>query len=78
MLKNAFTPQRSLEDFDDIYVVMELMNYNLSQVIKQLKLDNKNLSYFTYQMIVAIKYMHRSGIIHRVCFFKFYYSNFNF
>ncbi|KAK6111359.1 Mitogen-activated protein kinase 9 [Brugia pahangi] len=65
LLKNAFTPHKSLEDFDDIYVVMELMNYNLSQVIKQLKLDNKNLSYFTYQMIVAIKYMHRSGIIHR-------------
>ncbi|EFO16810.2 CMGC/MAPK/JNK protein kinase [Loa loa] len=65
LLKNAFTPHQSLDDFDDIYVVMELMNYNLSQVIKQLKLDNKNLSYFTYQMIVAIKYMHRSGIIHR-------------
>ncbi|VDM94852.1 unnamed protein product [Thelazia callipaeda] len=64
-LKDAFTPQDSLVDFDDIYVVMELMNYNLTQIIKQIKLDNKNLSYFTYQMIVAIKYMHRSGIIHR-------------
>ncbi|VBB29482.1 unnamed protein product, partial [Acanthocheilonema viteae] len=34
MLKNAFTPHQSLEDFDDIYVVMELMNYNLSQDLK--------------------------------------------
>lgn len=42
------------------------MNYNLAQVIRQLKLDQQNLSYFTYQLIVAIKYMHRSGIIHRV------------
>uniref|UniRef100_A0A915PZY0 Protein kinase domain-containing protein n=1 Tax=Setaria digitata TaxID=48799 RepID=A0A915PZY0_9BILA len=33
-LKNAFTPQQTLEDFDDIYVVMELMNYNLSQDLK--------------------------------------------
>uniref|UniRef100_A0A915A759 Stress-activated protein kinase JNK n=1 Tax=Parascaris univalens TaxID=6257 RepID=A0A915A759_PARUN len=64
-LKSAFTPQSSLRDFEEIYLVMELMNYNLSQVIRQLKLDHKNLSYFTYQMIVAMKYMHRSGIIHR-------------
>ncbi|VDM37143.1 unnamed protein product [Toxocara canis] len=64
-LKSAFTPQTSLRDFHEIYLVMELMNYNLSQVIRQLKLDHKNLSYFVYQMIVAIKYMHRSGIIHR-------------
>ncbi|KAM3725324.1 GLH-binding kinase [Dirofilaria immitis] len=33
-LKNAFTPQQSLKDFEDIYVVMELMNYNLAQDLK--------------------------------------------
>ncbi|VDN33929.1 unnamed protein product [Gongylonema pulchrum] len=50
-LKSAFTPESSLADFEDIYLVMELMSYNLNQVIRQLKLDNKHLSYFTYQMI---------------------------
>ncbi|VDN52210.1 unnamed protein product, partial [Dracunculus medinensis] len=64
-LESAFTPQHSIIDFEEIYFVMEFMNYNLAQVIRQLKLDQQNLSYFTYQLIVAIKYMHRSGIIHR-------------
>ncbi|VDK46503.1 unnamed protein product [Anisakis simplex] len=64
-LINAFSPQTSLRDFEEIYLVMEYMNFNLAEVIQKLQLDQKNLSYFTYQMIVAMKYMHRSGIIHR-------------
>lgn len=31
-LLNAFTPQRTLEDFQDVYLVMELMDANLCQV----------------------------------------------
>ncbi|CAG0884786.1 unnamed protein product [Cyprideis torosa] len=33
-LLNAFTPQNSLEDFQDVYLVMELMDANLCQVIQ--------------------------------------------
>ena len=32
-LLNAFTPQKSLEEFLDLYIVMELMDANLCQVI---------------------------------------------
>ncbi len=32
-LLNAFTPQKSLEDFLDLYIVMELMDANLCQVV---------------------------------------------
>ncbi|KAI8439099.1 hypothetical protein MSG28_012962 [Choristoneura fumiferana] len=32
-LLNAFTPQKSLEEFQDVYLVMELMDANLCQVI---------------------------------------------
>jgi hypothetical protein len=35
-LLNAFTPQKSLEDFLDLYIVMELMDANLCQVRKRL------------------------------------------
>ncbi len=31
-LLNAFTPQKSLEEFLDLYIVMELMDANLCQV----------------------------------------------
>ena len=32
-LLNAFTPQKCLEEFLDLYIVMELMDANLCQVI---------------------------------------------
>lgn len=65
-LLNAFTPQRSLEDFQDVYLVMELMDANLCQVI-QMDLDHERMSYLLYQMLCGIKHLHSAGIIHRVC-----------
>lgn len=64
-LLNAFTPQRSLEDFQDVYLVMELMDANLCQVI-QMDLDHERMSYLLYQMLCGIKHLHSAGIIHRV------------
>jgi serine/threonine protein kinase len=62
---NAFTPQRSLEEFQDVYLVMELMDANLCQVI-QMDLDHERMSYLLYQMLCGIKHLHSAGIIHRV------------
>lgn len=64
-LLNAFTPQRSLEEFQDVYLVMELMDANLCQVI-QMDLDHERMSYLLYQMLCGIKHLHSAGIIHRV------------
>lgn len=64
-LLNAFTPQRTLEDFQDVYLVMELMDANLCQVI-QMDLDHERMSYLLYQMLCGIKHLHSAGIIHRV------------
>ncbi|XP_013115241.1 stress-activated protein kinase JNK [Stomoxys calcitrans] len=63
-LLNAFTPQRSLEEFQDVYLVMELMDANLCQVI-QMDLDHDRMSYLLYQMLCGIKHLHSAGIIHR-------------
>ncbi|ESO85803.1 hypothetical protein LOTGIDRAFT_130390 [Lottia gigantea] len=63
-LLNAFTPQKSLEDFQDVYLVMELMDANLCQVI-QMDLDHERMSYLLYQMLCGIKHLHNAGIIHR-------------
>jgi c-Jun N-terminal kinase len=63
-LLNAFTPQKSLEDFQDVYLVMELMDANLCQVI-QMDLDHERMSYLLYQMLCGIKHLHAAGIIHR-------------
>uniref|UniRef100_A0A668UCR2 Stress-activated protein kinase JNK n=1 Tax=Oreochromis aureus TaxID=47969 RepID=A0A668UCR2_OREAU len=46
------------------YLVMELMDANLCQVI-QMELDHERLSYLLYQMLCGIKHLHAAGIIHR-------------
>lgn len=70
-LLNAFTPQRTLEDFQDVYLVMELMDANLCQVI-QMDLDHERMSYLLYQMLCGIKHLHSAGIIHRVSYMFIY------
>uniref|UniRef100_A0A8C2EJS7 Stress-activated protein kinase JNK n=1 Tax=Cyprinus carpio TaxID=7962 RepID=A0A8C2EJS7_CYPCA len=47
-----------------IYLVMELMDANLCQVI-QMELDHERLSYLLYQMLCGTKHLHSAGIIHR-------------
>ena len=63
-LLNCFTPQTSLEEFLDLYIVMELMDANLCQVIN-MDLDHERMSYLLYQMLCGIKHLHLAGIIHR-------------
>ncbi|CAB1430083.1 unnamed protein product [Pleuronectes platessa] len=63
-LLNVSTPQKSLEDFQDVYLAMELMDANLCQVI-QMELDHERMSYLLYQMLCGIKHLHAAGIIHR-------------
>lgn len=63
-LLDVFTPQKSLEEFQDVYIVMELMDANLCQVI-QMELDHERISYLLYQMLCGIKHLHSAGIIHR-------------
>ena len=63
-LLNCFTPQKTLEEFLDLYIVMELMDANLCQVIN-MDLDHERMSYLLYQMLCGIKHLHLAGVIHR-------------
>uniref|UniRef100_A0A8D2ZXP7 Stress-activated protein kinase JNK n=1 Tax=Scophthalmus maximus TaxID=52904 RepID=A0A8D2ZXP7_SCOMX len=58
-----FLPSLHLS-FMSVYLVMELMDANLCQVI-QMELDHERLSYLLYQMLCGIKHLHAAGIIHR-------------
>ena len=64
-LLDVFTPQRTFDDFADVYLVMELMDASLVQVV-QMDLDHERISYLLYQMLCGIKHLHSAGIIHRV------------
>jgi c-Jun N-terminal kinase len=63
-LLNTFTPDPDLTHFSDIYIVMELMDANLSRVV-HIDLDHERLSFLLYQMVCGIKHMHAANIIHR-------------
>ena len=63
---NVYTPQQNVDNFNDIYLVMELMDGDLRQVVK-MELDQERQSYLLYQMLHGIIHLHKSGIIHRVC-----------
>jgi len=54
-----------LETFEDVYLVLEKMEVNLSKVIKHQKLTNRHYQFFVYQMLRGLKYIHSAGVIHR-------------
>ena len=62
-LHNLFTPATSLEDFEDVYIVMELVDANLCRVIG-IELDHNRMSFLLYQLLCGIKHLHSAGIVH--------------
>ncbi|XP_042030698.1 mitogen-activated protein kinase 15-like [Salvia splendens] len=56
----------SRRDFKDIYVVFELMESDLHQVIKANDdLTHEHHRFFLYQMLRALKFMHTANVFHR-------------
>ncbi|PWA49309.1 MAP kinase 20 [Artemisia annua] len=56
----------SRREFKDIYVVFELMESDLHQVIKANDdLTQEHHRFFLYQMLRALKYMHTANVYHR-------------
>lgn len=57
---------KSREEFDDIYVIVELMETDLSSIIKSPQpLSDEHCQFFLYQILRGLKYMHSAGILHR-------------
>lgn len=63
-LLKVFTPQKSLQEFADVYIVMELMDRDFNAVIP-MDLDHERISYLIYQLLCGIKHLHSANIIHR-------------
>ena len=56
----------SREDFDEIYLVSELMETDLSSIIKSSQpLTDEHCRFFLYQLLRGLKYMHTACILHR-------------
>ncbi|KAH0616546.1 hypothetical protein JD844_027732 [Phrynosoma platyrhinos] len=64
-LLDVFTPDVSLDKFNDFYLVMPFMGTDLSKIMKHEKLTEDRIQFLVYQMLKGLKYIHSSGIIHR-------------
>lgn len=54
------------EDFDEIYLVAELMETDLSSIIKSPQpLSDDHCQFFLYQLLRGLKFMHSACILHR-------------
>lgn len=56
----------SREEFDEIYVISELMETDLSSIIKSPQVfSDEHVQFFLYQILMGLKYMHSACILHR-------------
>lgn len=53
-------------DYDDIYIVTDLMETDLHRVIySKQQLTDEHIQYFMYQTLRGVLYMHSANVIHR-------------
>merc|ERR1712038_269361 len=64
-LLDCFTPQVTLDEFTDVYMVTHLMGADLNNIIRTQKLSDDHVQFLVYQILRGMKYVHSAGIIHR-------------
>eukprot|EP00898_Chlorokybus_atmophyticus_P004650 jgi/Chlat1/5186/Chrsp33S05042 len=53
-------------DFNDVYIVYELMDTDLHQIIRSSQpLSDDHCQYFIYQLLRGLKYIHSANVLHR-------------
>ncbi|XP_010632567.1 mitogen-activated protein kinase 12 isoform X1 [Fukomys damarensis] len=65
-LLDVFTPDETLDDFTDFYLVMPFMGTDLGKLMKHETLSEDRIQFLAYQMLKGLKYIHAAGIIHRI------------
>ena len=59
-------PAPNADDFDDIYIVQDLMETDLHRIIySKQSLSIDHVQYFVYQILRGLKYIHSANVLHR-------------
>ncbi|XP_023935785.1 mitogen-activated protein kinase p38b isoform X2 [Bicyclus anynana] len=64
-LLDVFTPEKNLEEFQQVYLVTHLMGADLNNIVRTQKLSDDHVQFLVYQILRGLKYIHSAGIIHR-------------
>ncbi|KAH7513884.1 mitogen-activated protein kinase homolog MMK2 [Ziziphus jujuba] len=64
-IKDIIRPPKK-ETFNDVYIVYELMDTDLHQIIRSdQQLTDDHCQYFLYQLLRGLKYVHSANVLHR-------------
>jgi len=59
-------PQCKIDQFQDVYMVMDLMETDLHRIIySRQPLTDEHAQFFVFQVLRALKYIHSAGVLHR-------------
>ncbi|XP_063685552.1 uncharacterized protein LOC134819517 [Bolinopsis microptera] len=64
-LLDVFTPSTQYSDFQDVYLVTDLMGSDLHTILKYQQLSDGHVQWIIYQILRGLKYLHSAGVIHR-------------
>uniref|UniRef100_A0A8C5E161 mitogen-activated protein kinase n=1 Tax=Gouania willdenowi TaxID=441366 RepID=A0A8C5E161_GOUWI len=64
-LLDVFSPAATLENFNELYLVTNLMGADLNNIVKFQRLSDEHVQFLIYQLLRGLKYIHSAGLIHR-------------
>lgn len=64
-LLDCFTPDGSVDKFQNLYLVTHLMGADLHNIVRVQQLTDDHVQFILYQLLRGLKYIHSAGIIHR-------------
>ncbi|KAE9620530.1 putative mitogen-activated protein kinase CMGC-MAPK family [Lupinus albus] len=65
-IKDIMQPPDNNGNFNDVYIVYELMDTDLHQIIQSNQvLTDEHCQYFLYQLLRGLKYIHSANVLHR-------------
>ncbi|PXF46966.1 Extracellular signal-regulated kinase 1 [Gracilariopsis chorda] len=65
-LKDVYLPMRDPPNFQEVYFVTDLMEFDLHQLIaSNQSISPDHTQYLTYQLLKGLKYIHSAGVLHR-------------
>ena len=63
---DVMQPPEDLSTFEDVYVVLDLMESDLHHIIHSVQpLSDEHIKFFLYQIMRGLKYIHSANVLHR-------------